>query len=79
MAVSRVFLYITLQADTVIGGRLLGKGVDPHRKFGWMVRSSLDTGSAMVCAAVHGVDSAKLPRSILGRASGRFTLPYANF
>ena len=35
-------------------GRLLGKGVDPHRKFGWMIRSTLDSGSAHVSAAVHG-------------------------
>ncbi len=35
-------------------GKLLGKGVDPHRKFGWMVRTSLDTSAAMVCATVHG-------------------------
>lgn len=31
-----------------------GKGVDAHRKIGWMVRNSLDTGSAMACATVHG-------------------------
>jgi TolB protein len=35
-------------------GVLQGKGVDPHRKFGWMVRSSLDTSAAMVAATVHG-------------------------
>jgi regulation of enolase protein 1 (concanavalin A-like superfamily) len=32
----------------------LGKGVDPHRKIGWMVRTGLDTNSRMVLAAVHG-------------------------
>lgn len=35
-------------------GKLLGQGVDPHRKFGWMFRAGLDTSSAMVCATVHG-------------------------
>ena len=35
-------------------GKLLGEGVDPHRKFGWMVRTSMDTSAAMVCATVHG-------------------------
>lgn len=35
-------------------GKLLDKGVDPHRKFGWMVRAGLDTTAAMVCATVHG-------------------------
>ena len=31
-----------------------GPGVEPHRKFGWTVRSSLESGSAHVTAAVHG-------------------------
>jgi TolB protein len=31
-----------------------GKGVDPHRKLGWIVRRSLDADSAYVDAAVHG-------------------------
>jgi Tol biopolymer transport system component len=35
-------------------GKFIGKGVDPHRKFGWMVRSSHETNAPMVCAAVHG-------------------------
>ena len=35
-------------------GKLLGQGVDPHRKFGWMMRAGLDTAAAMVCATVHG-------------------------
>jgi len=30
------------------------KGVDPHRKMGWIIRTSLDEGSAYVDAAVHG-------------------------
>ncbi len=30
------------------------QGVDAHRKIGWMVRNTLDTGSAMACATVHG-------------------------
>lgn len=33
---------------------LEGKGVDPHRKSGWMVRTSLDTSAAMVTLTVHG-------------------------
>ncbi len=35
-------------------GVLQGKSVDPHRKFGWMVRTSLDTNAAMVSASIHG-------------------------
>ena len=32
----------------------LGKGVDPHRKLGWIIRSSLDSNATHINAAVHG-------------------------
>ncbi len=32
----------------------IGKGVEEHRKFGWMIRSSLDSTSACASVAVHG-------------------------
>ena len=32
----------------------IGKGVEEHRKVGWMVRSSLDTNSKHISAVVHG-------------------------
>ncbi|MES1214996.1 MAG: biopolymer transporter TolR [Bacteroidota bacterium] len=35
-------------------GNFIGKGAEAHRKFGWMIRSSLDTNAAMACATVHG-------------------------
>jgi Tol biopolymer transport system component len=35
-------------------GALEGKGVEEHRKFGWMVRTSLDSTSAHASAVVHG-------------------------
>jgi Tol biopolymer transport system component len=35
-------------------GQLVGKGVDAHRKFGWMVRATLDSASAYAGAVVHG-------------------------
>ena len=35
-------------------GAFMGKGVEMHRKWGWMIRTSLDTGSAHVNAVVHG-------------------------
>jgi hypothetical protein len=35
-------------------GQLVGKGVDPHRKFGWMIRSSLDSAAVHATASVHG-------------------------
>ena len=34
--------------------KLIGKGVEAHRKIGWMVRSNLDADSAQVSAVVHG-------------------------
>src|SRR5215218_7961401 len=35
-------------------GQLVGQGVDPHRKFGWMIRSSLDSAAVHASAVVHG-------------------------
>jgi Tol biopolymer transport system component len=32
----------------------VGKGVEDHRKFGWMIRPSLDSTSACASVAVHG-------------------------
>jgi TolB protein len=45
-----------LQGDFILQARVefLGKGVDPHRKAGWIVRRSLDADSPYVDAAVHG-------------------------
>ena len=34
--------------------KFLGAGVDPHRKLGWIVRTSLDADSAYADVAVHG-------------------------
>jgi regulation of enolase protein 1 (concanavalin A-like superfamily) len=50
------YLYTRVKGDFILQarGHLLGKGVEAHRKFGWMVRTGLDTGAAMVAAAVHG-------------------------
>jgi TolB protein len=32
----------------------IGKGTDPHRKIGWMIRESLDDNAAHMSAVVHG-------------------------
>jgi Tol biopolymer transport system component len=50
------FLWKKLNGNFILQARgvLLGNGTDPHRKFGWMIRSSLDSSSAMVCSTVHG-------------------------
>lgn len=34
--------------------KFIGKGVEPHRKIGWIVRKSLDANSAHVTAVIHG-------------------------
>jgi TolB protein len=50
------FAWRRLEGDFILQARVefLGQGVDPHRKAGWMVRSSLDEDAKYVDAAVHG-------------------------
>ncbi|HUG53175.1 MAG TPA: biopolymer transporter TolR [Vicinamibacteria bacterium] len=50
------FAWKRMKGDFILQARveLLGKGVDPHRKLGWMVRSTLDADSPYADAAVHG-------------------------
>ena len=50
------FAYKRMTGDFILYTRAIfvGKGTDPHRKVGWMVRSSLDSNAAHVNAVVHG-------------------------
>ncbi|MCY7421492.1 MAG: biopolymer transporter TolR [Chitinophagaceae bacterium] len=50
------YLYKKMTGDFILQAQaaFVGKGTDMHRKFGWMIRNSLDTSSAMVSAQVHG-------------------------
>lgn len=50
------FAWRKLKGDFILQARVkfIGAGVDPHRKLGWMVRSTLDGGSPSVNATVHG-------------------------
>jgi len=50
------FAWNKLKGDFIVRARFefVGQGVDPHRKFGWMVRSTLDNDSAYADACVHG-------------------------
>lgn len=50
------FLWKRLRGDFILQarGRFIGQGADPHRKLGWMVRSSLAADAPMACAAIHG-------------------------
>jgi len=50
------FLWKQLKGDFIVQARVefIGKGIDPHRKLGWIARSSLDADSAYADATVHG-------------------------
>jgi len=50
------YAYKKLKGDFILTANFefVGKGVDPHRKIGWMVRSTADDNSAHVSATVHG-------------------------
>lgn len=50
------FAWKRIKGDFIVYARasFVGKGVDPHRKIGWMARTSLDPNSPQVSAAVHG-------------------------
>ncbi|HSC40052.1 MAG TPA: hypothetical protein VLD19_19345, partial [Chitinophagaceae bacterium] len=50
------FVWKKLTGDFILraNAAFMGKGVEAHRKFGWMVRSSLDSNATHVNAAVHG-------------------------
>ncbi|MGH9158992.1 MAG: biopolymer transporter TolR, partial [Vicinamibacteraceae bacterium] len=50
------FAWKRLTGDFILTAQahFVGKGAEPHRKLGWLVRSSLDPDAAYVDAAVHG-------------------------
>jgi regulation of enolase protein 1 (concanavalin A-like superfamily) len=50
------FVWKRVKGDFIVSARmeLLGKGVEAHRKIGWMARSTMDPGSAQASAVVHG-------------------------
>ncbi len=50
------FLWKRMVGDFIVTTRaeFVGAGVNPHRKLGWMVRTSLDTSSPNVSTGVHG-------------------------
>ena len=50
------FVHTRLKGDFIVRAHVqfVGQGVDPHRKIGWTVRSSLDSGAKQVSAAIHG-------------------------
>jgi TolB protein len=50
------YVYKKIKGDFILTAnfQFLGKGVDPHRKVGWMVRPSLDDNAPHVSATLHG-------------------------
>jgi Periplasmic component of the Tol biopolymer transport system len=50
------YLYKKIKGDFILQARgsFIGKGTDPHRKFGWMIRNDLDTNSVMASVQIHG-------------------------
>lgn len=50
------YAYQSIKGDFIITANFefVGEGIDPHRKFGWMVRESLDDEAAHVSAVAHG-------------------------
>jgi len=52
------FLWKKLSGDFILRARVefVGKGKNPHRKIGWMIRPSLDADAPYLDGAVHGVD-----------------------
>lgn len=51
-----LFLWRKLRGDFIatLSGHFPSRGVNAHRKFGWMARASLDPAAANAAAALHG-------------------------
>jgi len=50
------FVWKKMKGDFILraNGAFVGKGTEEHRKWGWMVRSSLDSNATHINAVVHG-------------------------
>lgn len=50
------FVYKKMKGDFIVRttAAFIGKGVEQHRKWGWMVRTSLDSSSPHINGVVHG-------------------------
>jgi TolB protein len=50
------FLWRRMRGDFIatVRASLLGQGVNPHRKLGWMARAGLSGSAANVCTGIHG-------------------------
>ena len=50
------YAYNTIKGDFILTANfeLIGTGMDPHRKIGWMIRESTDKSAAHISAVAHG-------------------------
>lgn len=50
------YAYKKIKGDFIVTANFafVGKGTDPHRKIGWMVRESLDDNASHISAVAHG-------------------------
>lgn len=50
------YLWKSIQGDFILRAKVsfVGKGVDPHRKLGWMVRNNFHSDAKHVNASIHG-------------------------
>ena len=67
-----------LKGDFILRARVefVGQGVDPHRKLGWMVRSTLEADSPYADACVHGDGLTSLQyRRTKGAVTEQIVLP----
>jgi hypothetical protein len=75
------FLWKQMKGDFILRARLefVGKGVEAHRKVGWMIRSSLDSSAAYADAVEHGVGLTSLQyRETAGGKTAEIVLPVTN-
>jgi len=75
------FLWKKLKGDFILRTRVefIGKGANPHRKVGWMVRPSLEPGAAYADCAEHGAGLTSLQfRRAMGSNTEEITLAITN-
>ncbi|HTV63622.1 MAG TPA: biopolymer transporter TolR [Verrucomicrobiae bacterium] len=75
------FLWRKMKGDFIVRARVefVGASAEPHRKIGWMARSSLDSDATYVDAVEHGVGLTSLQyRQFAGSNTMEFVLPITN-
>jgi len=79
------FVWKRMTGNFILSTRasFIGAGGDAHRKIGWTIRSSLETSSPHVTAALHGnglmsLQFRRTPRAMTEEAKSRDSLPNAD-